>query len=423
MLHCGLYEVDITPALGMEMPGHFRLRRADGILERLYAYAAYFENDAGEKIVIVTCDVISIPDEPAMKTRTEIARDLDMPVSAVMLCATHTHYGGPVKTTGDFVHSCSAYIDFLNSRMHDAAIYAAQRKRPVRIGHGRGIEGTLAHYRDFVLPDGSYATNARVPGMRALGEIDPEVGVLRIDNADGTPYGLIANYACHCDSVGGVTKFSSDYPGAMRDTLRKTYGSDFMPLFVNGFSGNINHIDFEHGTSSEPGYYRRMGRILAGAVSETYEKIFLSDNDNIGSADERFTVPSRVPDTETLAWAETVRPEDGVVNNYYASEAKRMGAEGSRPIPVTVQVLKIGDLMIYGMPGEIYVEYAKIIKDGSPSEYTMTANLANGGIGYVCIRELFKKGIYPARICRSAKVYPDAGYEMTERLLKLAETL
>lgn len=423
MLNCGLYEVDITPALGMEMPGHFRLRHADGILERLYAYAAYFENDKGGKAVIVTCDIIQMSDDLASKTRAKIARDLDMPAAAVMLCATHTHYGGPVETWGDFVHENPVYIDFLGSRMHDAAVYAAQRKRPVRIGHGRGFEGTLAHYRDFILPDGSYATNAHVPGMRAFGDIDPEVGVLRIDNADGTPYGLIANYACHCDSVGGVTKFSSDYPGAMRDTLRKTYGADFMPLFVNGFSGNINHVDFEHGTSSEPGYYRRMGRILAGAVSETYEKIFLSDDESVGGADESFVLQSRLPDAETLAWAETVRPEDGVVNNFYASETKRMDAEGTKPIPVTVQVLKIGKMMIYGMPGEIYVEFAKILKERSPSEYTMTANLANGSIGYVVIRELHKKGIYPARICCSAKTRPDAGYEMAERLLKLAETL
>jgi len=49
----------------MEMPGHFVLRRAKGILERLYAYAAYFENDAGQKVVLVTCDVIGIPDELA----------------------------------------------------------------------------------------------------------------------------------------------------------------------------------------------------------------------------------------------------------------------------------------------------------------------------------------------------------------------
>lgn len=423
MLYCGLYEVDITPALGMEIPGHFNLRPAKGILERLYALAAYFENDAGGKAVIVTCDVIGISDELAMKTRAEIARDLDMPTSSVMLCATHTHYGGPVETWGDFVHENSVYIDFLGSRMHDAAVYAAQNKRPVRIGYGRGYENTLAHYRDFILPDGSYATNSHVPGMRAFGEIDPEVGVLRIDNADGSPYGLIANYACHCDSVGGVSLFSSDYPGAMRDTLRKTYGADFMPLFVNGFSGNINHIDFEHGTSSEKGYYRRMGRILAGEVSETYEKIFLSDDETICGKDERFTIPSRLPDAETLAWAETVRPEDGRIDNFYASEAKRMAAEGSKPIPVTVQVLKIGDMMIYGMPGEIYVEFAKILKERSPSAYTMTANLANGSIGYVVIRELHKKGIYPARICSSAKTQPDAGYEMAERLLKLAETL
>ena len=32
-MKCGMYEVDITPALGCEIPGYFEVRIADGICE------------------------------------------------------------------------------------------------------------------------------------------------------------------------------------------------------------------------------------------------------------------------------------------------------------------------------------------------------------------------------------------------------
>ena len=424
-LKCGLYEVDITPALGMEMPGHFQLRHADGILEKLYAYAAWFEDDEGGKTLICTMDTITVLDSFGDDVRQRVADKLGLDVSAVMVCATHTHYGGPVETWGDFVHVNPAYLEFLATRIVDAATLAKAEARPVRIGYGAGEEHTVAHYRDFIWPDGTCHTNSRAEGQRAFGPIDPQVGVLRIDNADGTPYGLISNYACHCDSVGGngFTKYSSDYPGSLRETLRKTYGPSFMPLFINGFCGDINHVDFENGTSSEPMYYRKMGRILAAVVSETYEKIRPAEGGTIKAAASRMTFDSRMPTAEELAWADAHLNDESVIERFYATEARRMKAEGVEKLPAVVQAIRIGDMILYGMPGEIYVEFALMLKERTKDHPVMTANLANGCLGYVPIRELFQPGVYESRLCSSAHVRPDTGYQMVDELMKLSATL
>ena len=68
-MKCGLFELDITPALGLEMPGYFHVRKADGILEKLYTHAAYFEDSSGRKIVIVSSDVEQIPEKIVGKVR------------------------------------------------------------------------------------------------------------------------------------------------------------------------------------------------------------------------------------------------------------------------------------------------------------------------------------------------------------------
>ena len=58
-----------------------------------------------------------------------------------------------------------------------------------------------------------------------------------------------------------------------------------MPLFVR-FCGNINHVDFSTALPLSP-LLPQDAPHLAGAVSEVYEKIFLSDDDAIGGADDR----------------------------------------------------------------------------------------------------------------------------------------
>ena len=46
----------------------------------------------------------------------------------------------------------------------------------------------------------------------------------------------------------------------------------------------------------------------------------------------------------------------------------------------------------------------KMLKEGSPVRYNMPANLANGCVGYVPIRELFVPGVYEARLCSSSQL-------------------
>ena len=36
-MYCGLYEIDITPHLGMDIPGYFESRPSTGIRDRLMA--------------------------------------------------------------------------------------------------------------------------------------------------------------------------------------------------------------------------------------------------------------------------------------------------------------------------------------------------------------------------------------------------
>ncbi|MDD4017675.1 MAG: hypothetical protein PHV28_06990 [Kiritimatiellae bacterium] len=424
-MKCGLYEHDITPALNSDIPGQLYRRKATGIRERLFVHAAYLENDDGEKAVVASVDVILLPDAMADDARSEISEKLAMPKEHVLLAATHSHTAGPVWTWGDFATEDPAYISFLKSRIIDAAMVAAQHSKPVTLRWGQGHDGQNAHYRDFICADGRYKTNPGIGGdKKPFGVIDPEVGVIHIDNLDKTPYGAIINYACHCDCVGG-TSYSSDYPGAIKERLKKMHGSQFVPVFINGFCGNLNHVDFENGSHKVPDYYITMGNRLAIEVNRTRETAEPMSSETIRGAHDDLSLATREPTAELLSWAEqTLADRDASpVDRFYANEAQRFAKEGVQQVQLVVQALRLSDVVLYGMPGEIYTEYALFLKKHTLDCHVMTANLANGCAGYVPIPELFRPGIYEARLCSSSKLVPEAGQIMSNRLLELESKL
>jgi hypothetical protein len=168
-----------------------------------------------------------------------------------------------------------------------------------------------------------------------------------------------------------------------------------------------------------------MGRRLAAEASRAMETALLSADIDIGMACETITLPTREPDDALLAWADKIEQDaanQSVVERHYASEAKRIKALGVRKIPLVMQVLKLGDLLVFASPKEMYVEFQLMLKEKSPASRNFCIALANGPCGYVPIRELFQPGIYEARL-NGSQLFEDAGYIMVDKLLELAGRL
>jgi hypothetical protein len=373
--------------------------------------------------------MILVPAAVAQTARKEIAARLQVDESCVLICAIHTHTGGPVETWGDFVHENAEFNRFYMSRIIDTACLAAINARDVNLSYASGHEDKISYYRDFVMSDGSYRTNPGYgdEGKHPFGKIDPEVGTLRIDNTDGSPYGVIVNFACHCDCLSGTDQYSADYPGELCASLKKFYGPDFITVFVNGFCGDINHCDFT-GTPpfhDYPDHYRRMGRMLAADVIRTRELTLPLEYGHVAGASATIKIPTREPDAALLEWADKYLAcgETNDIDRFYALEAKKRQKSGVEETEAFLQVVTIGEMAMFASPAETYVEFALMLKERSPFKYNMTANLANGCLGYIPIRELFKPGIYEARLCSSSKLIPEAGYIIVDKLLELTASL
>ena len=75
------------------------------------------------------------------------------------------------------------------------------------------------------------------------------------------------------------------------------------------------------------------------------------------------------------------------------------------------------DIAWVGLPGEIFVELGRAIKNASPFRYTIVAELANGSVGYVPDRRAYPQGAYEVISSRLAEGGGEAMAEAAVRLL------
>lgn len=444
---CGFYELDITPSLGLYIPGYFEARPATGIRDPLYARAMACANDAGDAFVLINMDSIMVWEELAQSVRARVEKMIGIPGNRIMISSTHTHTGGPVD---EFVPgtSDSVYMAWLADRAADAAVLAWQKRCPARIGYGSAQEHTISFIRRYHMKDGTLQTNPGFKGDEIIGpagQIDPEIGIMKIEDSNGNLMGVITNFACHPDTVRG-NRFCADYPGELRRVLKAVYGQDIVSLFLLGACGNINHVNFMHRTNayyrnSNPPHYVRMGRILAGDVIRALADIETEETETIAVESAVFPARIRTPSQEDIAAAQALleaRPYEVVVSpeenkfigdrtllkeRHYARSLLSVAKIENKLVEIPVQAVRLGKAALVGLPCELFVEFGLDIKARSGFEHTMISTLTNGCFGYIAIREAFAQGGYETSISGNTKMAPETGYDMADTAVKLMEKM
>jgi hypothetical protein len=427
MFKCGMSEIVITPKLGSPIPGSVGDRLASGTKDDLHAKSLVIETEDAV-FAIVALDVIDVPRRLVESVRKRVFESTGIPAEHVMVSATHTHTGGPTIQTS-FVNAVDeSYLTWLADKAADAVIIAYSRRSEARIGWGRGREADIAFNRRFRMRDGSVRMNPGIGNpdiVESVGPIDPEVVVIRIDDESGNPIGVVTNYSCHACVVGG-TEYSADYPGELSRTLKHVLGPSVVSLFLQGASGDINHIDVSSRlATSKPGHYAAMGKILAGEAMKVREKTVVADRLNVaikpGYVPVRFRRPT---DTQIAEARQVLQAVDGgapVTEVKFAKQILELSTrEPGGGTEAEIQVIALGDLAIVGVPAELFVEFGLEIKRGSPFPYTIVNQLTNGSVsGYVCTQEAYRQGGYETRLRTYSRLQEEAGDLFVEQAMRL----
>lgn len=423
-LKAGFARVNITPMMGIEIAGYFKTRIADGVLDDLEANALALEA-GGKKAVLIAVDHCGLQKFYLDRYRDEIAKATGLDRDGIFICVTHTHTG-PRLLPEDTDPLEKEYDLFLQHRLVDVAKFALDDLKPAKLGTAIGKAPNIAFIRRYVMKDGSVRTNPGVNNPEVdhcIGETDERVNVLRFNRGPEDDIVLV-NFGCHPDTVGG-NKISADWPGFLRRTVEKAIDGSKC-LFFNGAQGDVNHVnvfpkggdlndmfmDFDD-VSRGYGHARHMGRVVAGAVLQVFDKVEYRDVDRLVYLQKTINVPSQMPsatddiDVATahkihemhLAGKDSELPYKGMMLTTMVAQAGRIVKLENGPefFPMYISGIVLGDVAIFGIPGEGFTGIGLGIKETPGFKMVCPVINANAKEGYFPMQDSYDEGGYEAR--------------------------
>lgn len=394
MLQAGTAKTDITPPVGIDLTGFIsRLQPSIGVHDRLFAKSVVLD-DGKTKLAMVSCDLLALSRDSVKNIRQTITKRTKIFASNILIACTHTH-SGPATV---FLRNCGTvdkdWVSKLEHQIADTVIHANQELQPASLGYGIGTADISLDRRTLKLPEHS------------PDRVDKSLGVIKIEYITGEPMTLILNYTCHPVVMAEKNRyFSADYPGAACDYLSANYPSDPIVLYFNGACGNINP-QIRGGTWEE---MTKLGEIIGKAATEIANTIVTSDTCTISVINQNVELQLKVPHVEgieheletyqnraaELAESEVFAKKGNDAMIWWAEETLDILKHKKPPdsISLEIQIIKLGELIIAAIGGEVFCQIGLNIKQHSGAP-TFIVGYANHDIGYIPTRKAFEEGGY-----------------------------
>ncbi len=411
----GCAKVNITPPLGLKLIGS-KGQPSDAVLDELFAKALVL-HDGTTTLALVSIDLLYTPlEEITNPVRALIKAKTGIAEQNVMICASHTHSGPEVFTNWkldpeDHVDESEidqAYLKTLIREMAGAVELAHRNRRVVRIGAALGQLPEVIYNRRprradgkvqmaFTLPAEIAATHCVQKGLDGstrvtftfpedappltFGPIDPDVFALRVEGAGGGILASLVSFGCHpvCVYPFQSTAVSADYPAHATRVVERAEGG--VSLFALGLAGNIVPRQRDVGPCAQ------IGRALGGEAVRRLQFVSTTDKVALGSGSRAVTLPTK-----------NGKPES---------------------ITTEIQVLRLGEIYLLGLPGEVLVEVGLAIKSRADLETLFITTMTNDSIGYVCHRQAYDEGAYEPGA--GTNLAPGAGEIIIEQSLALLD--
>jgi hypothetical protein len=406
----------------------------DGVEADLWATALVVD-DGVTMAAWVDLDLVIVSRQESDAIREAVAAALEIPTQAVRVSVTHNHAGPPPSAwnwTRQGQAALDGYYALLPEYAAGAAKMARASLRPARVAAGSG-QSRVAVNRREVAPDGRPVT-----GVNRDGPIDPEVFVLRIDDAEGGPLAAVAGYTMHPTTLGPSNRLiSPDWPGHLKRTVEAITGATC--LFAQGATGNIG--PGPDGFTDDVRAVRRLGaqvgceaaRIYLGldlpAVQHRHERVWESGAPlgkwtrelapepepvvRVMSREIMLPLIEQPPLSEARARVdeaqrrlddlkERAAPATEIEAATFATKRANMTLSraqtygGRDAFPVELHLLQIGPAVLAGTEGEPFAEIGLAIKAGSPWPATWFGGYIGGWAGYI----------------PTPDAYPQRGYEV-----------
>ncbi len=278
---------------------------------------ALFLNDGENQVYVVTLDLHHIP--RALRARVQDLSESMTSGDKVFLTATHTGNGPGGLEEGLARRWANGryqpdLLESLAMAVVDSMRGAQEVAQRATLGFGTARQQVLS-------------VNANDPD----GPIDDQIGVVRVDNADGQALAILTNFSAMPRLVPDSHRFyfSADYPGAYYAQLEALSDPGCVAMFLPGAVGGQTSINPE-GTSGWAAI-ESVGRLLAVRTKEVANRM-------------------------------TFR--DAKVNTYYAELTLPETVAGAFvPEETVLQALKLDELVLLFVPGIPSVDVGRALQN------------------------------------------------------------
>ena len=414
-IRAGAAQTVITPPTGINLAGYYHERIAETVRDDLHCRALVLEH-AGERIALVSLDLISVVDEWVAEAKSLIEERVGLPPERVLICATHTHTGPGVRPGRD--NFPEEWLAELPGRIADTVEAAAGDMFDAVLMLGREEEACLASNRLGRTRDGTEVFS-KENVIDHAGPVDPELQAIGVRDLEGTLRALVVNYGMHVDVIGGggADFISADWPGVMAEAVAGVYGEGVVTMLLNGACGDINHRLWGETRQPIEGIYKaiQMGRTYAGLAMAAIERGEPIESAQVGATLRTLQIPYYTREPRFMAFVDELRakPEREYFEDATIRSVDRWDKDG-QIADVPVQVLRFGDLMFVGLPGEFFTRWGMEIKHWSPTPWTFVIELANDAVGYVPTTDQAERMGYGARPILSRRLVSDAGRQIVD---------
>jgi len=372
-------KVDITPDKPQWLLG-YDPRQSTGVHDHLF-HRIVAMDDGTTQFFLISTDVCLFSPSVYDDVSKEIEKQTGIKPLQIWWTVTHTHSApeiGPPGLAGVFMgtryehdHN-TEYTAWAKKALIEGIKDARAQLAPARLGVGWGFARATINRRARDEEGPTYL------GLNPYGPVDLQIGLLRLEKADGKLMALIANYAMHGTVLGPTnTQITGDAPGIVADYVEEKLGVPM--LYINGAAGNVAPIytvypDFASGHLSQ-------FRVLLGdRILEANARLGATTSEVKLSLGEKFV---DTPRKAGLGWAADL-------NGYLQTTST-----GVTMVRIPVLFLRINnDIVIWAAPLELFCEIAMDVRNHSPFPFTFYFGYANGWLGYLPTKEEFAHGGY-----------------------------
>jgi neutral ceramidase len=445
-IKAGFTERDITPEIGMEVPGGYGKSFSKRIHDPCKARIALFD-DGAKRVVLVGLDALVIPRQLVLEVRAQIQERCGIPGDAIMIAASHSHSSGPVGMVlkGEFDHASPLvqdlaynkssmadprYLEKVRNAIVEGVVAADKARTDVTLAFGVGKEPTVAFNRRIRMKNGlsfSHPGKGNPESVEYAGPTDPEVGVIGVWTPEGQLAGCVVNFACHATTSGPW--ISANWPGYMEKVIQGYYGKSAPVVFLNGMSGDVTQVDNLDPTAN-PGS-DDWAQLVGGRVGAEALKVLLGmsrtriNDVRLDARQKVLRIPRRHPSAERLQEARELIEKDPKDPDWvWAKETLMLDAliKSTPIVDAEVQAIQVGPVICLSTPAEYFCQFGLDMKAQSGHPITFPVELANGSAGYVPTMEAFGPhgGGYETRLSSYSNLEISAGNQMRDAALELA---